>query len=216
MSVLRRIEIPLIITAICTLLQVVPYYINIPGLLEVSDIFRDWMVLVATHALFVGAITVFISHGRIIRQRREHWPYSIVALIMLVIMAVSGIPLPSIGLGRDNPVFDFIFKNIQTPLSGTMYSIIAFFITSAAYRVFRARNYEAAVVLISGILMVCYNAPIMTAIYPGFKPIGDWIFGVPNMVTMRAVFMGAALGAVALAMRTLLGKERGFLRGGGG
>ncbi len=215
MSVLRRIEIPLIITALCTLLQVIPYYINIPDLLTVSDTFRDWMVLVATWSLFVGAITVFIAHGKRVQERREGWPYSAVALVALVVIALTGLPIPAAGLGTENPVFDFLFTDILTPLSGTMYSIIAFFITSAAYRVFRARNYEAAVVLVSGILMVCYNAPIMTAIYPGFKPIGDWIFGVPNMVTMRAVFMGAALGAIALAMRTLLGKERGYLRGGG-
>ena len=42
-----------------------------------------------------------------------------------------------------------------------------------------------------------------------------WIFAVPNMATNRAVMIGAALGAIALAVRTLMGIERGYLRGGG-
>jgi hypothetical protein len=96
-----------------------------------------------------------------------------------------------------------------------MYSIIAFFITSAAYRTFRARNVEAALVLVAGILMVCKNAPVMTAFWAPFVNIGDWIFDVPNMSAMRAVIIGTALGAIALAVRTLLGMERGYLRGGG-
>jgi hypothetical protein len=32
---------------------------------------------------------------------------------------------------------------------------------------------------------------------------------------MRGVMIGAALGAIALAVRTLMGIERGYLRGGG-
>ncbi|GAH30852.1 unnamed protein product, partial [marine sediment metagenome] len=43
----------------------------------------------------------------------------------------------------------------------------------------------------------------------------NWIFDVPNTATMRGVMMGAALGAIALAVRTLMGIERGYLRGGG-
>ena len=54
----------------------------------------------------------------------------------------------------------------------------------------------------------------MNVSFPPFIPIGDWIFSVPNMATMRAVIIGNALGAIALAMRVLLGKERGYLKGG--
>ena len=96
-----------------------------------------------------------------------------------------------------------------------MYSILAFFITSAAYRAFRARNLEAAFILVSGTLVVMSNAPLFTSAFPTFINWREWIFDVPNASTMRAVLMGAALGAIALAVRTLMGIERGYLRGGG-
>lgn len=211
---LRRIEIPIAITIICTLLQIIPFYIEAKPLETFSDTFRSWMILVATCALFLGAASLTVLHSKKIQRRYRGWQYSILTLVSMVVIALAGLPIPEIGLGVDNPVFDFLFANILTPLGATMYSIIAFFITSAAYRSFRARSNEATVVLVSGLLMICYNAPLMTSIWPGFTPIGDWIFSIPNMATMRAVIIGAALGAIALAMRVLLGIERGYLRGG--
>jgi hypothetical protein len=213
-EMLRRIEIPIAITIICTLLQIIPFYIEVKPLESFSDTFRSWMILVATCALFLGAASLTLLHSKKIQRRSLGWQYSILTLVSMVLIMLAGLPIPEMGLGVDNPVFDFLFKNILTPLGATMYSIIAFFITSAAYRSFRARSNEATVVLVAGILMICYNAPLMTSIWPGFTPIGDWIFSIPNMATMRAVIIGAALGAIALAMRVLLGIERGYLRGG--
>ena len=211
---LRRIEIPIAITVLCTLLQIVPFYIEVEPLEAFSDTFRSWMILVATCALFMGAASLSLLHSKKIQRRTTGWQFSVLTLVSMVLIMVTGLPIPEIGLGVDNQVFDFLFTNILTPLGATMYSIIAFFITSAAYRSFRARNLEATVVLVSGILMICYNAPLMTSMWQGFIPVGDWIFSVPNMATMRAVIIGSALGAIALAMRVLLGIERGYLRGG--
>ena len=211
---LRRIEIPIAITIICTLLQIIPFYIQVEPLETFSDTFRSWMILVATCALFLGAASLTLLHSKKIQRKSTGWQFSVLIIISMIVIMLAGLPIPEIGLGDKNPVFDFLFMNILTPLGATMYSIIAFFITSAAYRTFRARSNEATVVLVAGILMICYNAPLMTSIWPGFTPIGDWIFSVPNMATMRAVIIGAALGAIALAMRVLLGIERGYLRGG--
>jgi hypothetical protein len=211
---LRRIEIPIAITIICTLLQIIPFYIEVKPLESFSDTFRSWMILVATCALFLGAASLTLLHLKKIQRKSTGWQFSVLVIIPMIVIMLAGLPIPEIGLGDKNPVFDFLFMNVLTPLGATMYSIIAFFITSAAYRSFRARSNEATVVLVAGILMICYNAPLMTSMWPGFTPIGDWIFSVPNMATMRAVIIGAALGAIALAMRVLLGIERGYLRGG--
>ena len=211
---LRRIEIPIAITVLCTLLQIVPFYIEVEPLEAFSDTFRSWMILVATCALFMGAASLSLLHSKKIQRRTTGWQFSVLTLVSMVVIMVTGLPIPEIGLGVDNQVFDFLFTNILTPLGATMYSIIAFFITSAAYRSFRARNLEATVVLVSGILMICYNAPLMSSMWQGFITLGDWIFSVPNVATMRAVIIGSALGAIALAMRVLLGIERGYLRGG--
>jgi len=214
-DMLKRIEIPIIITAVAALLQVIPYYFNIPAIDSASATTRDGVLIIVNMAVFVGVISLGQVHGRRISRRAEKWEYSVVLLAFMIIMALTGLPFESIGLGLDNTIYQFLFTNAQTPLGGTMYSILAFFITSAAYRAFRARNIEAALILVAGTIVVMSNAPVFTSAFPFFIDAKNWIFDVPNASTMRGVLMGAALGAIALAVRTLMGIERGYLRGGG-
>jgi len=208
-------EIPILITAFCTLLQVIPYYLNIPVIDSASATMREWMLLVVNMAVFVGVISLGQVHGKRIQRRGENWPFSVVLMVFMVFMAIVGFPLESLGLGFKNAQYLFMFNNILNPLGGTMYSILAFFITSAAYRAFRARNWEAAFVLVSGTIVVMSNAPLFTSSLPFLITWKDWIFDVPNTATGRGVMIGAALGAIALAVRVLMGIERGYLRGGG-
>ncbi len=213
-NVLRRIEIPIFLTIIATLLQVIPYYINIPVINDTANTVNLWVILVVAWATFIGPLSLMQVHGKAVQKRGKGWYFSVVVLIATVIMSITGLPFAEVGLGTTNAVYQWLFTYGQTPLSGTMYGIIAFFITSAAYRAFRAKNIEATLVLVAGLAMVMYNAPVFTASWPGFRIIGQWIYDVPNMATNRAVTIGAALGAIALAVRTLMGIERGYLRGG--
>jgi len=212
---LKRIEIPIALTIIATLLQVLPYYFNIPALQSAASTASNAVLLIVACATFVGVISILQVHGKRIQRRSEGWPFSVLVFVFCATMVLTGLPFAEYGLGSSNTIFNWIFTNIQTPLGGTMYSILAFFITSAAVRAFKARNIEAAIVLVSGTLMVMGNAPLFTNAVPVLADISLWIRNIPNMATMRGVMIGAALGAIALAVRTLMGIERGYLRGGG-
>jgi len=213
-NVLRRIEIPIILTIVATLLQVIPYYVDIPVINDAANTVNLWVLLVVAWATFIGPLSLMQVHGKTVQKRSKGWYFSVVVLVLTVVMSIAGLPIAEVGLGTTNAVYQWLFTYAQTPLSGTMYGIIAFFITSAAYRSFRAKNIESTIVLLAGLAMVMYNAPIFTATWPPFRTIGQWIYDIPNMATNRAVTIGAALGAIALAVRTLMGIERGYLRGG--
>jgi hypothetical protein len=214
-NVLKRIEIPIALTIIATLLQVIPYYLDIAPVKSAADQMQTVVLIIVAMATFVGVISILQVHGKKIQRQSEGWYYSAIVVLGTVVMAITGLPLPEFGLGTTNSIFDYIFTNAMTPLGGTMYSIIAFFITSAAFRAFRAKNIESSIVLVAGTIMVMGNAPLFTNAVPGIASISLWIREIPNMATMRSVTIGAALGAIALAVRTLMGIERGYLRGGG-
>ena len=214
-DVLRRIEIPIALTIIACLLQVIPYYVEIPALESAANTASNAVLIIVACATFVGVISIVQVHGKRIQRQSEGWYYSVLVIGLVVIMALTGLPLPEMGLGVNNSVYNWLFTNVQTPLGGTMYSILAFFITSAAFRAFRARNLEASIVLVAGTIMVMGNAPLLTNYMPFIADISLWIRSYPNLATMRGVMIGAALGSIALAMRTLMGIERGYLRGGG-
>ena len=214
-DVLRRIEIPIALTIIACLLQVIPYYFEIPALESAANTASNGVLIIVACATFVGVISIIQVHGKRIQRQSEGWYYSLLVIGLSVIMALTGLPFPEAGLGVNNSIYNWLFINVQTPLGGTMYSIIAFFITSAAFRAFRARNLEASIILVAGTIMVMGNAPLLTNYFPFIADISLWIRNVPNLATMRGVMIGAALGSIALAVRTLMGIERGYLRGGG-
>ena len=111
--------------------------------------------------------------------------------------------------GLDNPAFRRFFDYILIPIQATMFSLLAFFIASAAYRAFRARNVLSTILLLAALI-------VMLRFMPG--PWGNtiaesaaWIMNVPNMAAQRAIVIGIGLGIVATALKVVLGIERGYM-----
>ena len=89
-----------------------------------------------------------------------------------------------------------------------MYSLLAFYMASAGYRAFRARSWEATILLFSGFVMMLSSAPIGSAIFPPITMIGEWFMSVPNMAAQRGLILSIATGSIALGIRVYLGRER--------
>jgi hypothetical protein len=111
-------------------------------------------------------------------------------------------------LGR---VFTWLYDHVFFPCNATMFALLAFFIASAAFRAFRARNAESALLLGAAILVMIGLVPIGRALSPVFPEIEEWIMDVLNTTGRRAIMMGAALGAIATGLRVILGIERSHL-----
>jgi hypothetical protein len=92
-----------------------------------------------------------------------------------------------------------------------MFALLAFFVASAAFRAFRARNVESALLLGAAIIIMIGNMPMGRAIWADLPDIKDWILAVPNNGSRRAIIMGAAVGAIATSLRVVLGLERSHL-----
>jgi hypothetical protein len=179
---------------------------------------RQWGLIVVACTYVLGVANVLRVHGEKLGRRERDWPYSVVLLTCLVAMAGLGIFHDH--QGEASP-FIWLYNNIYDPLSSTMFSLLAFFITSAAYRAFRARSTEAALLLGAAVLVMLGQVPVGAAIWGpdsflgGFPGVKDWIMDVPNLAGKRAILMGAALGAISTGLRVILGLERAHLGGGG-
>lgn len=115
--------------------------------------------------------------------------------------------------GKDGRVFLWIYDHVFAPCNATMFALLAFFVASAAFRAFRARNIEAALLLGTAILMMLGRAPIGRAISDSLPDIAQWLLDVPSNGGRRAIMMGAAIGAIATGLRIILGLERSHLGG---
>jgi hypothetical protein len=98
-----------------------------------------------------------------------------------------------------------------------MFALLAFFVASASYRAFRARNKEATLLLISGFLVMLGAVPIGEILsIPGVfsvAEVSDFIMNVPVMSVQSGIMIGVALGVISTSLRLILGIERSHLGG---
>jgi hypothetical protein len=199
-------EIPLAITFVAGIIYVISYYFQVPVFLTMKQALDNWVLIVAAFGCLLGIINLTRLHSRRISSRRQNWWRSALLLVALWVTLLVGV----IG-GHQGAPFRYIYDNFVVPLDGSMYAILVFYIGSASYRAFRARNIEATILLISGVLVMLGQAPIGAAISDAFPVASAWILDIPNAAGMRGIILGASIGAVSQALRILLGIERRHL-----
>lgn len=147
---------------------------------------------------------------------RQKTMYSIAAGITFAIAVLVAIFDDAWGFyfytaeGLENSMFRAFFEYILIPVLSTMFSLLAFFIASAAYRAFRARNLLATLLLVAALLvMLRFNPWLPGAVY--IEKAANWLMNVPNLAAQRAIVIGVGLGMVATSLKVVLGIERGYM-----
>jgi len=167
----------------------------------------DWMQIIYVFALLVGAFSFFLLHLEKISKKQKSWGYNLVAIAGLVIMVFLGFYK---GIQKGSP-FLWVFDNLQVPMQSTMFSLLAFFVASAAYRGFRARNIQALVLLLAGLLVILGRVPLGEMLHSSIPDAATWVLNVPSMAARRGILIGIGLGTIATALRIIVGIERTYL-----
>jgi hypothetical protein len=163
----------------------------------------------------LGITSLFQLHAAKIRRQEAGWGYSLVLYAGIVVTVLVGLW----NGGKETidgamTSFGWIYSYTLVPLQGTMFAILAFFIASAAYRSFRARSREAAVLLVAAMIVMMGRVPLGEYILPISGDLSGWILNVLNAAVRRAILIGVSLGAVALSLKIIFGVERSYLGGG--
>jgi hypothetical protein len=207
-------EVVYAITGLVTVLMFLEYFF-FPESTSWAEMIRTWSVIIYNISLGLGAVRLTMAHSMNVQRKRENWQYSGLLLVALAIMTLTGLAgYFMTGLQSNNAIYQWMFVNVYTPLGATLYPITGFYIFSAAYRAFRARNIDAALMLIAGCFVILSNAPVGEAIWVGFATVGEWFRFTGQVPGMRTFALVGTLGMIAYGFRALLGKERGFYAGG--
>ncbi|MEK7468959.1 MAG: hypothetical protein AAB074_16410 [Planctomycetota bacterium] len=123
--------------------------------------------------------------------------------------------------------FEWVFRNVLFPLQSTMFALLGFYIASAAFRSFRAKSFEAGLLLVTALIVLIGNVPFTNHLWAeglgihhahGIRmempDIVAWLMGTPNTAARRGVGFGVALGIIATSLKIIFGIERGYLGGG--
>ncbi|HHX10107.1 MAG TPA: hypothetical protein GX729_01855 [Firmicutes bacterium] len=214
-------EVPLVLTFVMTLLRFGFEMLNPMLTYEISEGVRLFsrisfsVTFMYCMGLFMGLINLTRVHGNTIRRRREHWIYSVWLLIVMYGYAILGLFFG----GMESKPFTWIYDAVIVPLDSTMFSLLAFFIASAAYRAFRIRNVESVIMMVVAFIVMLGNVSLGEVLWSseaflgGFKGLKDWFLATPNAASQRAIGIGVFLGSYAAILRVALGLEKRYLGG---
>ena len=203
---LYKLDLPVYLTAIFGILMVLEHFFPLPGAVTgINATLRSFVTVVSAAALMLGIVFLTISHVRTISDQRSGWHYSIIYIISLLITVGLGF------MGVRNENFLWIYNNLTSPIGAALYSLTCFYITSAAYRVFRARNWNAAILLVCGFIVLMMLIPIGAVIFPPVVPIGEWLRSYPSSAGFRGMIMGTSLGIMGLGVRVMMGRQKEHL-----
>ncbi len=206
-----RRQLPLALCFVAGLFMAVQYFVPHPAVQNTYEIILNWLQTLLAFAFLLGTVSLVRMHFHKIRNRADDRFFSWVTLVGLVGM---------IGLGFFHPQhqlpgspFNLMFLNVQVPIEATMFSLLAFYIASAAFRAFRARTLEATLLLVAACIVMLGRVPIGDLIHHSIPDATQWILNVPNLAAKRGVMIGVGLGMMATALKIILGIERAWMGG---
>lgn len=203
-----RRRVPLIIAFIIGFALLIQYFIPHPVSQRFYNIIvLQWFIIIYIFMFIFALRSFFLHHIMKIKRKKGGYWFSIVAILAAFFMAGAGF------ITTKGPFFDSVFNYMFVPLNATMFSLLAFFIASAAFRAFRARNINATLLLITATIVMIGRVPIGDYLWSGMPDLVEWIMTVPNTAAMRGINIGIGLGAIATSIKIILGVERGYMGG---
>lgn len=180
----------------------------VPGMDLIQKALMDWTVIIATMALvFLGGLNVLAVHWNKIRQLQPGWGYSLFLWLGFGIMLAAGF-----SGGPDDELVRLIFKHVQFPLQATIFSLLAFFVATAAYRAFRLKSLESLAFLLIAIVVLLGQIPgwASTPLRETLPWVREWILTKMSLGGARGILLGVALGTIVVGVRLLVGLDRPY------
>jgi hypothetical protein len=208
-------QIPILIVAVVGAITLFGWFIDQPNIQSfVDDDATQWYDILASFAIILGALNLMKLQIQKVVRKKKGWPYSLIAIGGFIFAITAGFIVKGVDdsvavwgahVTTEGTVFKWMFDYMFTPMSATMFSLLAFFVASASYRAFRIRNFEATLLLVAGIIIMIGRVPIGSLISSWFVmyilvlTLGIYVnFWKKNkMITFGVVGIGLAIVTIA-------------------
>jgi hypothetical protein len=218
--------VPLLITATAGIVLIVASFV--PYTESWSEDATVWFDILAAIAFILGGGNLLKIHLMKVSQQRAGWGFSAITVIAFLITLTCGLFKIGVAPSAQYPkyawagdyiggAFGVIYEYAFKPLTATMFSMLAFFVASAAFRAFRAKNAEAILLLGTAFIILLgrtYAGDYLTSWLPdqwNLRHVSTLIMDVFNAAGTRAIMIGIALGIVSTSLKVILGIDRSYV-----
>lgn len=227
---------PLIITALGGFVLIIAYFS--PHTLSWGEDAAVWFDILAAIAFILGGGNLLKVHLKKVSDKVAGWGYSVICLGAFILTLIVG--LGKIGVNPSEQFPNYAWSGVYDqvgspfwwfyeygfkPLTASMFAMLAFYVASAAFRAFRAKNFEAILLLGTAFIILMgrtFAGVWMTSfigddsVFSGLKVenFTVYIMQVFNTAGNRAIMIGIALGVASTSLKVLLGVDRSYLGSG--
>ena len=227
-------NVPLLITALGGFVLIIAYFI--PATQGWGEVAAIWFDVLASIAFVLGGGNLLKIHLKNISDRKIGWAYSAITLAAFFITLLVGLGKVGVNPNPQYPdyalaghyreigsPFWWLYEYAFKPLTATMFAMLAFYISSAAFRAFRAKNLEAILLLSTAFIILLgrtFAGVYLTSWFPDWmsglkiENLTIFIMSVFNTAGNRAIMIGIALGIASTSLKVLLGVDRSYLGSG--
>lgn len=208
---------------------------------DALPVIADFSNILSTFLLGLGVYSIIRIHSRKLVRKQADWGFSVVLMVSILAMVIVGyvnyyqthytqgssqLELPK-NWGTLQYANDLLFNGLLQQMDAAMFSVIAFYILSAAYRAFRIRSVEATILLATALIVIFSLMGIVQyewdshikqlpgattgGIFSNFTltEIYNWIRENVQTPAIRGIDFGVGIGALAMGLRLWLSLERG-------
>ena len=227
-------NVPLLITALGGFTLIIAYFI--PATQGWGEVAAIWFDILASIAFILGGGNLIKIHLKKVSDKSVGWAYSAITLAAFLITLFVGLGKIGVNPNSQYPEYSFsghyreigspfwwLYEYAFKPLTATMFAMLAFYISSAAFRAFRAKNIEAILLLGTAFIILLgrtFAGVYLTAWLPDWmsglkiENLTIYIMSVFNTAGNRAIMIGIALGIASTSLKVLLGVDRSYLGSG--
>ena len=104
------------------------------------------------------------------------------------------------------------FDGLFNPLCMSMFSLLGFYVATAAFKAFKIKSFESFLMMLSALIVILGQVPFGVKIWDGFPSLRMWLLSVPSTGAFRAITLGAFIAGLVMALRmwfSLEGNDRG-------
>ncbi len=193
--------------------------------------------VIAGFLIGLGIYSLLRVHlGKIAKQQKD-WFFSAVLVISMFLMIFFGygdyiqrqdpknfVLADMKNWGWINYGRDLLFDGLLQNMDAGMFSVVAFYIMSAAYRAFRARSIEATILLVTALVVMLSLMGVVELMWSGmidkispdnpivqsFKlsAVSSWLRSNVQTPAIRGIDFGVGIGLMAMGLRLWLSLEK--------
>jgi hypothetical protein len=219
---LKRVwRIILVVVTLSTgIIVLASYVFDNPMLQALRGLFVEWTVILGAFAMLLGVYNVVRVHAQRI-QSGKGVVYSIVLVVSFLAVFLPGIlsaeQLPGflrdmVGdqVGPTGQIVDWVYQYVQRPLQATLFSLMAFFVFTAAWRAFRVRSVASVLMLVAALVVLLGSVKLSLGNWTQLVDVRNWVMNVPVLAGARGILLGIALGTIVSGLRLLVGVDRPY------